>query len=158
MPHRGPSSPSMAAPSPGFRSIRRTPPHLLPRATMSQHRTVARRHHVLTALSQTLLAAPRPSPHMIIITTPWTMHIDVWHSLIPLAHSLQMTWWLMCPATSCLLPRESTSLHPLDCARSEGECCGSGSRPGPPDQDHAVCSTVCSALGSLGPLPDLLFG
>ena len=148
----------MAAPSPGFQSIRRTPPHPLPRATMLQHHMAARRHHVLTALSWTLLAAPRPSPCMIIITTPWTMHIDVRHSLIPPAHSPQMTWWPMRPATPHLPPRESTSSHPLDCMRSEGECCGSGSWPGPPDQDHAACSTVRSALGSLGPLPDLLFG
>ena len=37
-------------------------------------------------------------------------------------------------------------------------CRGSGGRPGPPDQDHAARPTVRSALGSLGPLPDLLFG
>ena len=38
------------------------------------------------------------------------------------------------------------------------DCRGSGSQPGPPDQDHAARSTVRSALGFLGPLPDLLFG
>jgi len=38
------------------------------------------------------------------------------------------------------------------------ECRGSGGRPGPPDQDHTARSTVRSALGSLGPLPDLLLG
>jgi len=42
------------------------------------------------------------------------------------------------PSNLCLPPRECTSSHPLDCTQSKGECRGSGSWPGPPDQDHTA--------------------
>jgi len=42
------------------------------------------------------------------------------------------------PSNPHLPPRERTLSHPLDCTRSEGECHRSGSRPGPPDQDHTA--------------------
>jgi len=42
------------------------------------------------------------------------------------------------PSNPHLPPREHTSSYPLDCAQSEGECHRSGSRPGPPDQDHTA--------------------
>jgi len=102
----------------------------------------ARRHHGLAAPSQTPLVTPRPLiPHFpttdhpsrsreIVNTIPQTMHINMQLSSIPLAHSPQTTPWPMCPATPSLLPWRSTSSHPMDCAQSEGECCGSGSRPG----------------------------
>jgi len=82
--------------------------------------------------------------HAIANTIPWTMHIDMQLSLIPPAHSLQMTPWPTHPATPSLPPWRSTSLHPMDCARSEGECCGSGSQPGHGQvhwiKDHTLCA------------------
>jgi len=52
------------------------------------------------------------------------------------------------PSNPHLLPRERTLLHPLDCTQSEGECHRSGSRPGPPDQDHTAhaASAQCASI------------
>jgi len=78
---------------------------------MSQRHTAARRHRALPALFQSPSSASRPSPprflttihpscsRAIIITTPRTMHINVWHCMTPPAYSLQTMWWPTHPAT-----------------------------------------------------------
>ena len=160
----------MTAPPAGLRGGWRTHPRPPLSAITSQQCTVARRHHSLVALSQTPSGASMPSPlrfptiqhpshsHAIVKIIPWTAHIIMRHSSITPAYSPKTTRRPLRPATPRLPPWRSTPLHPMDCVRSEGKCRRSGDWPGPLDQDHAACSTVRSALGSLRPLPDLLLG
>src|SRR5712691_7326049 len=82
-----------------------------PGVTTSQRCTVARRLHGL--------AAPRHTHSTT--TTIIIIIIETGHTTV--------AQWPTCSPTTCLLPRRSTSLHPLDCARSEGECRENGSRP-----------------------------
>ncbi len=95
------------------------------------HRTDAQRQGGVAASwprLSTLLATPphppfqasqRPSRPRASGTTTTTI-IETGHTAV--------AQWLTCSPTTCLPPRQSTSLHPLDCARSEGECRENGGR------------------------------
>ena len=137
VPSQGTHSPSTAVPCPRFRGDKRTPPHPPSGARMTQRRMAARRHCALAAPSQAL--SPTPTPplfhyqptmqpshlHTTINTIPWT-HWVIKNANCPVP-APQTTQWLMRPCP-CLPPWRSTSLRPLDCARSEGECRRSGGR------------------------------
>ena len=149
--------------SASLQGSRRTSPQPPLRTITSQQCMAARRHHVLAAPLQTPPAAPLPSPfhfptiihplhsHVIINITPRTVHIDMRHTSITVAYNLQMTQWPTRPTTPRLPPREDTSSHPLDCARSEGECRGSSIWPGPPGHDTQCTLPVRAVLVHLHP-------